>query len=1115
MGEVSHEHSDEPLLAAAGDEQCLLGNEAIVRGALEAGVAFATGYPGTPSSEVTDTFARLSKRHGIFFEYAVNEKIALELAFAASLAGARSITAMKHLGLMVAGDPLSTIPYIGTEAGMVVVSAGDPSCHTSPNEQDQRHLGPMLHLPILDPSDPAESLAMTRFAFELSEASRLPVILRTTTRVAHGRASVTFGPLGESAVSGFKRQPARYVPIPVNARRMRLEIKDRLKRAGELIENSPFLRQEGDGPVAVVAQGAPVAVCRELLERPELAGRASLWSVGAAYPIPEEFLTKALQSAARILVVEELSPYLENVLFALSARRRVPVTILGKLSGHLPEAFEYEPAQIEDALRELCELPQLTRRKAKVSLPVEPRPPSLCPGCPHRATFVAARAAFDESQLYFNDIGCYTLGYAPPHQVADALLCMGAGFTLAAGVARVTRMRTVGVMGDSTFFHAGMPALLDAIKEDANVVAVVLDNQVTAMTGFQESPSQAATSPASIEEVARALGAKQIQVVDPYDLGATIAAFRKAREEKGVSVIVARRACPVYDARLLARKARPPSHQIDADVCRSCGREELGLRCSQPVTQGFERNLARARAIREREEVPSVAPCTQRCPLSLCIQGYAGHIAVGELPEALGHILERTPLPESVCRVCDRPCEAGCVRKDLDDSVAINDLKRYVVDWASRERSELFAIDCEPPHGRRVAIVGSGPAGLSAAQELCRRGYAPTLMEAAAQAGGLLTRGIPNYRLPKEAVQRDLDRLLQLGVDLRVHTRLGTDVSLDALLDDGFEAIILAVGADRGKSLTLPGDALSPKRTVALEYLRAHADGIETSRAKNVVVIGGGNAAVDAARTVRRLGAQRVCIACVEERAQMPALSDEVLAAEREGVTILASTRPLRTEAGQVVLRPTQGASNEIHLDADLLLLAVGQEPDLDAMHAAGQPLRRTPDGLLEVEPETLATSHPRVFAAGDVIPGKRMVTSAMALGMRAAWGVDRMVRGGKLADRRVPPPVPVPAQAPSGPVTRGPRVPREVPAHLDAEEAAQSHAEVVSVLDADAARREALRCLQCGLCGNCRACIDTLACPALTEQSGHAGIEPSLCVACRVCELVCSNEAITPGATL
>ncbi len=536
--------------AGEGDSPCLLGNEAIVRGALEAGVAFASGYPGTPSSEITDTFSRIAHSVGVVFEYSVNEKIALEMAFAASLANARSICSMKHLGLMSAGDPLSTIPYIGVEAGMVIVSAGDPSCRTSPNEQDQRRLGPTLHLPVLDPSTPAEAHAMTRFAFELSEACRLPVLLRVTTRVCHTRTPIACGPLRAPRVGGFHRTPGRYVPVPHNARRMRLEIEERMEVARRMIGEAGLLRREGEGDVAVIACGAPAATCADVLRSTGLSARVSLYRLTAVYPLPEAELLAALEGVERALVVEELSAFVEDQLRSLSALKGLPVEILGKGTGHLPVAFEYEPPVLEAALRSFLDAPA-EPGPATAPVDVVARPPSLCPGCPHRSAFFAARAAFEDDQLFFNDIGCYTLGFAPPLDAGDAVLCMGAGFTLAAGVARVTGQRTVGFMGDSTFFHSGMPALLNAIKEKVNMVAVILDNQVTAMTGFQDSPAtpRPDASPASIETVVRALGPGSVEKVDPHDLPAATAAFRRAREGEGVSVVIVERPCPVYQAR--------------------------------------------------------------------------------------------------------------------------------------------------------------------------------------------------------------------------------------------------------------------------------------------------------------------------------------------------------------------------------------------------------------------------------------------------------------------------------------------------------------------------------------------------------------------------------------
>lgn len=1067
---------------------------------------------------MTDAFARIASERGIVFEYAVNEKVALELAFAASLSGARSICAMKHLGLMVAGDPLSTIPYIGVAGGMVVVSAGDPGLHTSPNEQDQRHLGPMLHVPVLDPSSPAEALAMTRYAFELSEAVRLPVLLRVTTRVAHGRASVVYGSLEAPSVRGFVRDPKRHVPVPANARRMRLELSERVGRARELLSGSPFVSCDARAPVAVLASGAPAAICRDLAREPDLAGRFALWELGAVHPLPEAPLAEALASAERLLVVEELSPFLEDALLALSARVRAGVTILGKRSGHLPEELELAPDRVKDAIRAVVGLPARSRPK-RAAVQAPPRPPSLCPGCPHRATFYAARAAFPDDQLYFNDIGCYTLGYGPPYQTADALLCMGAGFTLASGVARVTGKRTVGFIGDSTFFHAGMPALLDAIQQQADVVAVVLDNQVTAMTGFQSSPGAPApgrATSASIEDIARALGATDVEVVDPYDLSATIAAFERARAARGTSVIVARRACPVNEARQSGRAARPASFEVDASRCHGCGRDAVGLRCNVPTTQGYERSLGRARAIRgDDAAAPAIAPCTARCPLSLCVQGYAGHVAAGEHAEALAHVLERVVLPESVCRVCDRPCESACVRGGIDAPVAINELKRFVVAWGARERPEAMRAPSTPLHGRTVSVVGAGPAGLAAALELRTRGYAVTLYDAADRPGGLLAFGIPRYRLPAAALARDVARVLEAGVRFVGGSVLGRDVSLGTLLERT-DAVVLAVGARRSKRLALEGEDApnAPRCLDALSFLETIARGLPAPHGRRVVVVGGGNAAIDAARSaLRQPGVAEVSLACIELRAEMPALADELAAAEREGLRVRDRVRPTRLAPGALVVASLGGEPVESVLGADLVLGAIGQQPDLSFLDDGAPALERAADGTLTVDPTSCATTHPRVFAAGDVVSGPRTVTAAIAWGLRAAHGVDLALRGPKDAGARTPPLRPEHAAALAAHTGRfdAPRAPRVPAPELAPAVRVASFDEVAGEYTEDEARAEASRCLLCGRCGNCRACVDTLACPALTVDGARIGVDAALCIACGVCSKLCPDDALGP----
>ncbi len=1156
--------SEHPLLAdEAGRTELLLGNEAIARGAIEAGVGFASGYPGTPSTEVTDTFARLAPELGIPFEYSVNEKVALEMAFAASLAGTRSIVAMKHLGLMSAGDPLGTISYIGTVGGMVIVSAGDPSLHTSPNEQDQRHLAEMLHLPMFDPRTPQEALEVTRAAFELSERSRLPVVVRPTTRVCHTSASVRFGPRARPVVTGFQRDPKRFLPMPANARRMRVEIKERLAIAGAFMRQSHFFQRSGAGRNAILASGAPAAVCVDVLEAAGASDSVTLLSLGIVYPLPEEWLVAALREMDTVIVVEELSPYLEDRVRALCTLHGLSTKILGQRTGHLPGEFEYGPEVIQAALHDVFGLgSQLEPARTPQPLPV--RSPTLCVACPHRSAFFAARSVFGDDALYFNDIGCYTLGALPPLNAGDALLSMGAGFTLAAGVARTTGKRTLGFVGDSTFFHSGMPALLNAIKENVNMVAVVMDNQVTAMTGFQESPGveiqgRVVQRSADIAAVVRALGARHVETIDPNDLAAAVSAFERAKQRDELSVIISQRACPIFFEREVGRRERAipddvaqvdlvdaageaeatvaeqvataiarqgddpttrgiATYAIDHDRCQHCGRSSCGQRCAQGVEIGFERAMARARSLEAGTDLnrPPIAPCATKCPLFLCIQGYSAHIAAGRYGDALELIMSGLPLADSVCRVCHRPCEDACVLGE--QPVAINELKRFVMDWAGAQDEFPYRPQPAPANGKTVAVVGAGPAGLAAAHELALRGYGVRLLDANDQPGGLLATGIPSYRLPPEALRRDVDRILGLGVTFEGNTRLGTDVDIDELLE-AHDAVLLAIGTGVAADLELSGRG--PAVVQGLDYLNGGG-----ASADRVVVVGGGNTAVDAGRTALRRGASRVVLACLEDRAEMPAIDSEIAAACEEGVELRTRRKAVGLVAAGIELVSVEPrvrgrtdpenfevvAGTTSAIDADLVVIAVGQRPDPSIRWLPGD-VPVSADGPV-VDDECGATAHERIFAAGDMADGAGSVTDAIAGGLRAAWGIDRKLRGAAKADERPPPP-----RVPSGPPAGRPGVwrvddtTRAATPELDPRTRAATFDEVVGTLTEKTARAEASRCMICGLCGNCNACLDLFGCPAFYVADGLIEIDSGLCVACGVCAQFCPNDAIYPVA--
>ena len=573
------------LKDGAGKRVCLLGNHAIVRGALEAGVQFFSCYPGTPSSEIGDTFAVIAKDTGVIFEYSINEKITVEIAFAASLAGARSMCAMKHLGLNYAADPASTIPYIGVNGGMVIVSAGDPSAITSPNEQDQRHFTRFLYYPIFDPATPDDARRMTRYAFGFSEETGLPVIMRPTTRVCHSSGMVELGPmLTRRNELAFCKDPPRYVPIPNNARRMRKELSQRYRKAEELLATSEFFRRTGKGRCGIIAGGVACAYATQAIDELGVGDRVSLLQIGA-YPIPERVLVDFLATVDSVLVVEELTPFIEEwvTLTAYRSDRRIPIH--GKHTGEFPVEFEYSPDMVEDALRVYLKLDRRERVVvAETELPV--RPPVLCPGCPHRTSFLLVGRVFGKRTVYCNDIGCYTLGYGAPLNACDTVLCMGSSISQASGIARTTGKRTVAYIGDSTFFHSGLPALVNAVQANDDITVVILDNFVTAMTGFQPSmtspgaelpdipcaTSQSSLGPGQkvpIEDAVRGLGVRDLFSVNPFDEEASLAALKLAKKGGGVNVVVFHSPCVVNERRLRKDEHRPP-YAIDQVLCDSC-----------------------------------------------------------------------------------------------------------------------------------------------------------------------------------------------------------------------------------------------------------------------------------------------------------------------------------------------------------------------------------------------------------------------------------------------------------------------------------------------------------------------------------------------------------------
>jgi indolepyruvate ferredoxin oxidoreductase alpha subunit len=561
-----------PLLTPdAGKKLLLLGNEAIVRGALEAGLGFATTYPGTPSSEIADTFFRIAGQSELYFEYSTNEKVALETAAGAAVSGVRTMCSMKHVGLNVAADPLMTLAYVGVRGGLVIITADDPSMFSSQNEQDNRIYARFSNLPMLEPTSAQEAKDMTVAAFEISETLELPVLLRTTTRLSHHRGIVTTGTLKPMRTKGtFEKDSSRFVTVPAVARVRHKVLLGQEEKAREMAVQSPFNGVSGNGSWGIVTSGMAYNYVVDAVKDLAIEDQAKVLKLGFSYPFPRSLAKEFVGSVEKILVVEELEPILEDSLKALAQSNGLSTPIAGKGADLFSRLYEYEPGMVRSVIAKYFGIAysaptpiDLSQDPESIQMPI--RPPNLCAGCPHRASYYAVKSVLKEmgtEAIFPTDIGCYTLGILPPLQAADFLVCMGSSVSSAAGISKTTGQKVIAFVGDSTFFHSGITGLVNAVHNQHKFVLVILDNGTTAMTGHQPHPGVDMTPPGwqnpslSIASIAQACGVENVVEVNPINLGKTKAAVREALESDQLSVIVAKAPCPLYEKRLLGAKQK-------------------------------------------------------------------------------------------------------------------------------------------------------------------------------------------------------------------------------------------------------------------------------------------------------------------------------------------------------------------------------------------------------------------------------------------------------------------------------------------------------------------------------------------------------------------------------
>ena len=972
----------------------LSGNEAIAQAAWEAGVHVACGYPGTPGTEILETIARFPE---IKCEWSTNEKVALEIAIGASFAGARALVSMKHVGLNVAADPFFSAAYTGVNGGLVVISADDPGMHSSQNEQDNRLLASAARIPILEPSSCQEARDYVIAAFELSERFDTPVMIRTTTRISHGKAPVKVGTRKTIPYRPYRKQPDKNILLPSVSRHRHRNIES-IQMPGLKQASGLFTRiYEGTSDIAFITGGTSFHYVREAFPN------AAVMKIGMAYPLPENEIRAFAEHRKRIVVVEELEPFLEHRIAAFG------ISVEGK--SLFPRCGELSVDIIREAL-DPVEAAASSRRMDIEPLP--PRPPVMCAGCSHRGTFYALKQL---GAIVAGDVGCYTLGALAPLEAIDCSINMGASISMAHGMEKVLsaqeRKRLVAVIGDSTFFHSGISALIDVLYNGANTTTIILDNHTSAMTGHQAHPGSGeniigeAAPRINIEALCTGLGIESVKRTNPYDLLNTLRVIQEEMNRKGPSVIIADAACALKAEVCFGK---PP--QINAEQCTRCfSCSQIGCPAIEMEDDHLKINHLLCVACGHCEQVCSDCNAGLDIPLILELMHQKRY------RDALDVILRESPLPAVASRVCPHPCDhrtnalgfnqaqqralqypdltADFPQASHPAAISVCAIERFLGDYGIVNTT---GVDYAPvdENGFRVAIIGAGPAGLSSAWHLRRYGYAVTVYDKNEQPGGILRYGVPGFRLSKQILDAEIERLSDTGIHFLCNFPVNNDITYDILKNEN-EAVIIATGKSSPRHLSLKGDDNIREGLMnGLDFLHAYNSNALTSINGHVAVIGGGNTAIDCARSAVRLGAA-VTVYYRRGRDRMSAFPEAVREAESEGVRFEYYAVPNRVlsqhgclteiemiRAERNTLHHTIAAGDNTFLvPVTQVIIAIGETANLQFLSESDI------EGAHGVRVSFMGRTHSDgVFSCGDVAFGHGTVTQAIATGKRAAESV-------------------------------------------------------------------------------------------------------------------------------
>lgn len=592
-------------------KKLLTGNEAVARGAYEVGVHFASAYPGTPSTEILENIANYNE---IYSEWAPNEKVALESAIGASVAGARSVAAMKHVGLNVAADPLFTFAYTGVNGGSVIITADEPGQHSAQNEQDNRNYARAAKVPMMEPSDSQESKDMFKSAFEISERFDTPVLFRMTTRVCHSKSIVECTERVEAAIKPYIKNEGKYVCVPANAKLLRMKLEERLDRLEAFSERSEWNNiEDNHSRIGVITSGACYKYAKEVFGE-----EVSYLKLGFTYPLPKIKIANFCTLVDTVYIIEENDPYIEDTVRMLGFDCKGK-DILPKFGEMTPDIIRKYILHQENALIDIDDSSVVSR------------PPTLCAGCPHRGFFY--QLAKRKNVMVSGDIGCYTLGYAKPYSAMDTCICMGASFSMGHGAQKVfnmnpnNQMRVVSVLGDSTFFHTGINSLTNVVYNNSNTISVILDNRITGMTGHQENPStgynikkEQAVS-ISIEAVVKAIGIQHIKIVNPNDLAEMNRALDECFALDEPSVIITRWPCALKKFSPEDMQEFPDAfgdkYYVESEECIGC---KLCLKAGCPALSFSQENK---KAKIEKIQCLGCGVCFQICPKQAIHKGDA------------------------------------------------------------------------------------------------------------------------------------------------------------------------------------------------------------------------------------------------------------------------------------------------------------------------------------------------------------------------------------------------------------------------------------------------------------------------------------------------------------